>query len=310
MPGIDRTLILTGPALVTFGGQSFWSKGDVKVAFTNKYFDIDTAHFGKVDKRVQDRLIEISFEPCGRFTSGLAAVIWPYAATAIGASIYGSADRPLVVWARDGKKITIPNASVTAMPDIHLGVNKLIDGSIKFTGLVAKSTDPATAGAYYVLTTASYPGDSGFLVSDIKTQAYTSAWGNSPWDAFTTQDGWVLSFGLDLKPQMVDSFGTVDMTLSGLTVTAKGRPVGPSETDIFTKLLPNSGLGNSVAASASSLVISGTGVFAKVYNAALTDSGFEYGSGKRLGDTSWVATRTVTAGVADPLFYIGTTAAP
>lgn len=310
MPGIARELILTGPALVTFGGQSFWSKGDVKVDFTNTYFDIQTAHFGKVDQRVSDRKVEVSFEPAGRFTTALAAVIWPYAATAVGASIYGSTDRPLVVWCRDGKKITLPNASITGMPDIRLGVGTTIDGNIKFTGLLAKSTDPATAGAYYVLTTATYPGDTGFAVSDIKTQAYTSAWGSAPWDSFVTQDGWVLSFGLDLQPQEVDSFGTVDMTLKGLTVTAKARPVGPSETDILSKMLPASGLGNSVAAAAAGLTISGTGVFAKVYNAAITDSGFEYGSGKRLGDTTWQATRTVTAGVADPLFYIGTTAAP
>ncbi len=310
MPGIDRTTILTGPALVTFAGQSFWSKGDVTVNIQAKQFGVETSHFGQVDSRVSDRTVEVSFEPCGRFTTGLAAVIWPYAATAIGASIYGSTDRPLIIWARDGKKLTVPNASVTGMPNIRLGVAKVIDGPIKFTGLLAKNTDPATAGAYYVLATATYPGDTGFLVSDIKTQAYTSAWGSSPWDAFQTEDGWEISFGLQLAPQMVDAFGTVDMTLKGLTVTAKAVPVGPSETDILAKLLPTSGLGNSIAAAASPLVISGTGVFAKLYTAGMTDSGFGYGAKKRIGATTWQATRTVTAGVADPLFYIGATAAP
>jgi hypothetical protein len=305
MPGIDRTLILTGPALVTFGGQSFWSKGDVKVDFQNTYFDIDTAHFGKADKRASDRKIEVSFEPEGRFTTGLAAVIWPYAALAIGASIYGASDRALIVWARDGKKITIPNASITGMPDIRLGMSKTIDGNIKFTGLLAKDTDPATAGAYYVLATATYPGDTGFAVGNIPTSAYASAWGgDAPWDSFQTEQGWTISFGLDLKPQMVDSFGTVDMTLAGLTVTAKGRPVGPTETDILSKMLPTSGLGNSIAAAANDLVITGSIAIATVYNAGITDGGFEYGSGKRIGYITWEATRTVTDGVADPLFSI------
>ena len=308
MPSINRTTIIAGPALLQFATQKFWSKGNVEVKIINDRFDIETAHFGKVDKRVSDRKVEVSFEPEGRFTSGIAAVIWPYAATAIGASIYGASDRALVVWARDGKKITIPNASVTGMPDIRLGVGKTIQGNIKFTGLLKKSTDPSAAGAYYALATATYPGDTDFAVADMLTQAYTSVWGSAPWDAFTTQDGWTLSFGLDLQPQMVDSFGTVDMTLKGLTVTAKGRPVGPAETDILAKMLPASGLGNSIAAAAETLEISGTGVYARVYNAGITDSGFEYGAGKRLGDTTWQATRTVTAGVADPLFYIATTA--
>lgn len=305
MSGIDRTLILTGPALVTFGGQSFWSKGDVKVDFTNTYFAIGTAHFGDVDKRVSDRKVEVSFEPEGRFTTGLAAVIWPYGATAIGASVYGDTDRALVIWARDGKKLTLPNASITAMPDIRLGVGATITGSIRFTGLLANETDPSSAGAYYALASESYPGDAGFTVGNIRTSAYTAAWGETPpWDDFKTEAGWVLSFGLNLRPQMVDGLGTVDMTLAGLSVTAKARPVGPDETDILTKMLPETGLGNSIAAASANLVLTGNIAVATLYNAAITASGFEYGAGKRLGDTTWEATRTITAGVADPLFTI------
>lgn len=51
MPSIDRTTIITGPALVTFAGQSFWSKGDIKLSPINKRFQIETAHFGRVDER-------------------------------------------------------------------------------------------------------------------------------------------------------------------------------------------------------------------------------------------------------------------
>lgn len=309
MPGIDRTLILTGPALVTFGGQSFWSKGDVSVNLNTKRFKVDTAHFGQVDERVSDRSVEVSFEPDGRFTSALAAVLWPYAATAIGASIYGSADRPLVIWARDGQKLTLPNASVTGMPNLRLGVSKTIMGPIKFTGLLAKNTQPETPGGYYTLANASYPGDTGYAVSDILTKPYASAWGSSPWDAFFTEDGWDISFGLQLAPQVVDNFGTVDMRLQGLTVSAKAVPVGPAETEILSKMLPNSALGNSIAAAASALNISVSGIYVRVYNAGIVDSGLTFGAQKkRISATEWMATRTVTAGTADPLFYVGTSA--
>lgn len=311
MAGINRTTILTGPALVTYGGQSFWSKGDVTLNFVPKLFAINTAHFGEVDQRVSDRQFEVSFEPSGAFTAALAAVLWPYAATGIGTSIYGATDKPLVVWTRDGKKFTLPNAAVTQMPNIRLGVSKTIQGPVKFTGLLANSTDPATAAAYYTLTTATYPGDAGFAVADIKTQAYTAAWGaTAPWDAFQTEDGWELSFALNLKPQLVDSFGTVDMSLQGLKVTAKATPVGPAEVDILAKVAPAASLGNSVAAAAANLnILAPSGMYVRVYNAAITDGGFLYGAEKkRLGPTTWTATRTVTAGAADPLFYVGTTA--
>lgn len=309
MAGINRTTILTGPALVTFAGQTFWSKGDVTVNVKNERLNIDTAHFGKVDERISDKRIEVSFEPSGAFSAALAAVLWPYAATAPGASIYGATDRPLVVWARDGKKITVHNASVTGMPSIRLGVSKTMMGAIKFTGLLANSTDPSNAAAYYTLATATYPGDTGFAVADIKTGAYASAWGASPWDAFQTEDGWEISFGMQLAEQAVDAFGTVDMTLQGLTVSAKAMPVGPAESDIMAKLAPNNALGGSIAALAAALNISATGIYVRVYNAAMVDSGFVFGSQKkRIGATEWQATRTVTAGAADPLFYVGTSA--
>lgn len=175
MAGIDRALILTGPAVVTFGGQSFWSKGDITVNIKNAHFDIETSAYGKVDKRFSDRQIEVSFEPDGRFTAALAAVIWPYAATGIGVSLYGAADRALVITTRDGQVLTVPNASVTKMPDIRLGVSKTIIGAMTFTGLCKLSTDPATSGAYYALTTGTY-ADTGFLATDILTKPYASAW--------------------------------------------------------------------------------------------------------------------------------------
>ena len=309
MAGINRTTILTGPALVTFGGQSFWSKGDVALNFVPKLFGVATSHFGEVDQRVSDRMFEVSFEPAGRFTAALAAVLWPYAATSIGASIYGGTDRALVVWTRDGKKLTLVNASVTGMPNIRLGVAQTIQGPVKFTGLLKNSTDPSAAGAYYLLEDSAYPGDTGFAVSDIPTQAYASAWGSSPWDAFFTEAGWEVSFGMQTRPQVVDSLGTVDMTLQGLTVSAKAIPVGPAVADILSKVSPAAALGNSVAAAAAPLNISATGVYVRVYNAGIVDSGFVFGNEKkRLGPTEWRATRTVTAGTPDPLFYVGTSA--
>lgn len=308
MPSIDRTTIITGPALVTFGGQTFWSKGDIAYKLIVDRFAVETSAFGEVDGRLRDKRIEVTFEPDGRFTSALAAILWPYASSAIGSSLFGASDDALVIHGRDGVKLTVPNAALTAMPSLRLGVGNTIQGSVTFTGLLKNSTAPEAAGAYYAIASEAYPGDTGYATSDIKTLAYASAWGSSPWDSFLTQEGWEIAFGLQLAPQMVDGCGTVDMSLQALTVSATAIPVGPTLAQLHTAMHQNVALGTSMA-TANDLIVSASGVYFSLANAGLIDMNAAWGSqAKRLGACQWQAHRTVTAGVADPLFYIGTSA--
>jgi hypothetical protein len=307
---LNRTLIITGPARVTFAGQTFWSKGDITVKPAFAKFDIATSSFGKVDSRYSSKQLEVSFEPDGRFTSALAAVLWPYASTSIGASIYGGSDRELLIQGRDGVQLSLPNASLTEMPSIRLGVGQTIQGSVKFVGLLKNNTDPGAAGAYYAISSVAYPGDTGWATSDIKTLAYDVAWGaDAPWSSFLTEGGWEIGFGLDLSPQTVDGLGVIDMRLQGLEVTAQAIPVGPVMADVLAKMGNLQALGSSIAAQGANLNISATGLYLRVANASITDTDFRWGAeAKRLGQTTWMATRTVTAGALDPLFYVGTEA--
>jgi hypothetical protein len=109
---------------------------------------------------------------------------------------------------------------------------------------------------------------------------------------------------------MVDGLGTVDMTFQELQVTATSIPVGPTVDDVSTAQGINAtALGASVQSFSSDLVIEGEGVYVAVYNAALVESDFGHGTDRKtLGATDWIATRTLTLGVADPLFYISTAA--
>lgn len=309
MPSIDRTTIITGPALVTYGGQSFWSKGDITLKPIVGKFPVTVAAFGEVDGRINDKKVEVSFEPSGRFTAALLAVLYPYAALNIGASVYGAVDKPLVIWSRAGKKLTVPNAAITKLPNARFGVGATINGSITFTGLLKNSTAPETAGAYWLVETAAYPGDTGFTTADILTKAYASAWGAAaPWNSFLTEKGWDVSFNLSLAPQMVDGLGTVDMTLQELKVEATAIPVGPNETQVLAKMQEDQVMGSSYA-TADSLVISATGVYFSLDNAGLTEADLGWGAQrKRIGQCKWMATRTVTGGVPDPLYFIGTAA--
>lgn len=309
MPSIDRTTIITGPALVTYGGQSFWSKGDVTLKPIVGKVAVTTAAFAEVHGRINDKKVEVSFEPSGRFTAPLLAVLFPYAAMNIGASVYGPNDKVLVIHSRAGTKLTVPNAAITKLPNLRFGVSQTIQGAITFTGLLKNSTAPETAGAYWLVETAGYPGDTGFSTADIKTLAYNSSWGaGAPWASFLTETGWDVSFNLSLASQMVDGLGTVDMTLQELKVEASGIPVGPNETEVLAKMQQNQVMGSSYA-TADPLNISATGVYFRLANAGLTDADLGWGSQrKRIGQCKWQATRTVTAGVPDPLYYIGTVA--
>jgi hypothetical protein len=305
MPSINRTSIIAGPALIQFSSQKFWSKGNVEIKIINDRFNVDTAHFGKVDERYQDRRIEVTFEPSGAITTALAAVIFPYGSTNVGTSIFTGTDRPLEIFGRDGRKITVHAAAVTKMPPMRLGATSTLLGSMTFTGIVKNSTDPTNATAYYTEAAVAYPGDTGFAVSDIKTAAASAAWGAAaPWSSFVSENGFEIDFNLAIAPQKVDGIGTVDMTFTSLEVMCKAIPVGPAATDILARISPTSGLGASMASADNLIVTAGT-VAVAVSKPALTESGLIFGSqAKRIGSTTWSATRTITAAVADPLFTV------
>lgn len=308
MAGINRTIIITGPAQIQYGGQIFWSKGDVVVSPQFKRMGIDTAAWGKIEERFSDKRIVVSFEPEGRFTAALLAVLWPYASTLIGTSIYGATDSALVVWGRDGIKLTIPNAALTKMPSIRHGVNTTVVGSVEFTGLIANSADGSAEANYFTFTTLAYPGDAGFSVANIPTVGHRIIWkaAAAPWTSCALENGAEITFSMRLQEHSVDGLGTVDMRLAGLDVSCKAVPVGPTAADIMTAL--NNGASIGAAATTSDLTVKpdiAGGCQTILKKAQLVDASLAYGAAtKRIGACTWTATRGFTAGAPDPLFAI------
>lgn len=304
---INRTTILRGPALIQYGGQSFWSKGNVTVTPKNSMFSVTTDHFGEVDERYTGRMFDVTFEPSGAFTDDVIPILWPHAETVIGASIYGATDVPLVVWSRDGKKLTLPNAQVTKLPTFRGSVAQTMIGQMTFTGLLKNATDPSNAAAYYTLADATYPVDSGFSATDILTAPYLASWGD--WENFATEGGWEVSFDLSLREEAVDGLGVVDMTFQGLTVTAKAVPVGITQAQVLAAMSPAIVLGSSHETQAGDLGITSDGVYVMVKHARVTESGFDYANDrKRIAATAWKGIATVSGGAMGPRFYIGTAA--
>ena len=310
MPVIARASIIQGPCQITYDGSTFWSKGDVTLKPVFERFDVATSAFGKVDSRIKSKRYELSFEPDGRVTSALIAVLWPYGASATGLSIFGATDRPLVIYGRDGVKVTLVNAALTQMPSIRMGVGVTFAGQCKFTALLANSTAVTATAAYLTVATDTYPAETGWAASDILTQPTVGTWGSAPWDFFEVDSpGWEVTPTLQLQNVGTDGLGIVDMLLSGLEVTARAIPVGPTAAQILTAMSAAGQLGSSASAAGTELILrSGTtpkAVTVTVYNAGMIDTQLVWSAAnKRVSQCTWAATRTVTTGTADPLLAV------
>ena len=110
MPTFDRTTIVRGPCKIGYDGATFYSKGGVVLTQTNSTFDKETDAYGMVSKAKTDLQIVCEFEPVGEIES--LTVLFAHSNTAMGASIYGATDKPLVITAADGT-YTVLNAQIT-----------------------------------------------------------------------------------------------------------------------------------------------------------------------------------------------------
>jgi hypothetical protein len=168
-----RSQVLRGPAIVQYNSQTFYSQADIRVEMVQEMFPIQVSHIGKADERVDKIMHRVRFVPDGRWTA--LSTLFPYATATIGSSVFGT-DKTLTIWTKDGYKRVYKAAAVTKMPNIMMSAVKTLLGEVEFTCIHAEASAWTDANSLYTDSLASYPGDSGYLVTDIITQTYTSAW--------------------------------------------------------------------------------------------------------------------------------------
>lgn len=76
MSGVSVASIITGPALISYRGQTFRSKADIVMENSLSTFGITTGVFSEVDRRVSERNVTLRFEPDGEWSS--LGVLFPY----------------------------------------------------------------------------------------------------------------------------------------------------------------------------------------------------------------------------------------
>lgn len=304
MASIDRTTIIRGPARITYDSATFYSKGGVTLTFTNSTFDKETDGFGVVNRAKTDLQILIEFEPVGEIEE--LAKLYPYASTAIGASIYGSTDKPLVIITQ-GNTYTINNAQITQLPSIRATANNTAFGPIQFTGLIDNSGNPNTLSDYYSHTASGTFAGTVFDPAKIITAPYTATLGGST--TFYSEAGFEVSFDLSLTPVVVDGIGTVDMTLANLGATITCIPIDAAVT-AFDTYFGSLDAGEDLASATLDISTTTSGGLNVDFAAVkVTDFQRRFSpNDNRNGTLTMVANRTFTTGAPNALFTIAAVA--
>jgi hypothetical protein len=322
MPTPNLPTIIVGPAIVTWNGYSYYSRGGIKAEYQRETFNIETDFDGKIDERMKSQKTEVSFQPAGMLSSAGLAAMFPYGVSAIGKSIFGSADLPLVIVTKFGgasnlgQTITYPRAAMSKLPQLRLKPSDTLFGDVTFTCLGDPTVVPTGASAWQTIASATF-ADTTFDETQIVTDIYSAAYGSSPYATMGSMAGFEIDIVAGVNTITADEYGIVDMILKELTATARFAPSNLTEAQLYT-LLNNQGSGYifpgvSLAKSNTDLVIAGSGNGAKtltatIKNAGPKQAGFMYSTDKhRLDTVEFTSKRTWTTGAANPLFVLAST---
>jgi len=306
MATFDRTTIVRGPCKIAYDGATFYSKGGVTLTVNQSSFDKQSDAYGLIGRGKTDMSVVVEFEPVGEIES--LTVLFPYGATTIGAGIYGSTDKNLVIVATDAT-YTVFNAQITQMPSIRCTATNTAFGSVQFTGLFSNNGgnagnigDYLSVGAGGSIGTAFNPA---LVIAGPYTGAYTDV------GTFFSEAGFDVSFDLSLTPIIVDGVGTVDMALANVGVSASFIPVGisPDEWDDFAL---NSAIGSELQNESFQVVTESIGgLNLNMAAVQIIDVQRRFSpTENRAGTVNLVAKRTFTSGAPNALFTVAAVTAP
>lgn len=132
----------------------------------------------------------------------------------------------------------------------------------------------------------------------------------TPWANFPGQSGAQVQFGLETEEQRADGVGVYDLVFQGVTAECNIVPVNvPSGPYIDAARIqgPLALPGRRTADGAHDLIIRGEGLYVALYRSNLSRPTLNWGrTTPRVGETVFRSSRTVTGGVLDPLFFVGT----
>jgi hypothetical protein len=296
-----RSNLGRGPAHVTYNGATLFTRDSIVSRHAPAWDGVRTSLYGEVDQFKRDLVIKVALPLWGAWEN--LGTLFPAAALnpTIGASVFGAADAPLTLFGRNGDQIQYTNAQITKLADLHLGVNgDLFAAAVEFTCLCANAANPEELGAYYTVQSGVAYADSAFAKTNFLKVRWSGSWGAKPgFTSFAGQNGFRIGWKFELKPVVVDGYGTRDMTVAGFKGTCKCIPIGPTLAQLEAAAQAQGvALGGLLSNGAADLAITGSGHSVVLKNAAITEHGYAFGvEPLRLGEMAWETTRGFAAGL-------------
>lgn len=307
---IQRESVIRGPGTVKLGTVQMFDREQIKADIKIETFDVGASAYGTIDTRRKDVTGAVSFRPCGRINANLLAALFPHGTPSIGASLFGAADTECIVHSLAGQKVTFHSAALTKMPGLKLSTTETaFSGDAEITALVKNNTPRTTAASFYSVAAEAWAGS--FDVTDVKGGSYQGVWGTGPGVTFQTAEGWDIEVDMQTEPQYCDGVGTYDVMLTGVTVRAKCRPIGLSESALLGYLNvqgANAVMGGSMRSGLDLVISAANALTVTLKEVALMEGPMEWGNTNlRVGEIGFMAHRSVSGGTPGALFSVAMT---
>jgi hypothetical protein len=298
---ITRTTLLGGPAAATFNGHTFFAQDGILVSPGLELKAVDSDTQGVLDETVSSGPVTIKFKPTALFADLLA--LYPSAMGALGSSLFGVEDSPLVLTAANGVRLTFAAVAVLQMPDLTLTARGPVAGAVTFLALGARSIGLTAANRMMAIGTGTMPtAPSGTpqLADD-----FSITWGGAPWVNLRSRDGVRMRFVMTTRPVLSAANAVLDVTLERLEVRASFTPAspgGPAESDLIAALQlqgANALPGRALSATAQTLTVAGEQLEVQLPLANVTGGALAFDATQgRLGELTFAAQRALLSSEA------------
>jgi hypothetical protein len=303
-----------GAAFAVLNSKTIQFESDCSLEMAPATAVLSSALYGKFDEIPTDLVIKFTGTPRYYDTAAITAM-FPYTGSfPVVGGFFGGANAAATINSINGDQIVLNNAMVGKMPDLILGIEKVILGPMEIWGLIQSGMDPTNAAAYYTYTAAG--GSYSFTYPTVPSSAligqqeYRAAFaGVSGMTSFQAQETWTVSHELEWAPVQIQG-RTRAFRLLSYRALAKCKPADATMAAILAafnlqganaspgtrlSLLAKAATGG---ASFRSLAITGvSNITVTLGNAALKTAGFAFGSKPlRQGEIGFVSTADLTDG--------------
>jgi hypothetical protein len=210
-------LISRGPALVTYQGASFFTKGDLKLDFGVTMKAVERSGFGP-GQMYATKIAPVLTVPLVGAVENLG-ILFPYGAMLVGSSIFSASALIIQPLDTTQKQITFYDAAVFKEPSLTLGSDQLSLGDVTFRFRPQVGQPLTSNTAWFVEGENEWDGE-GYEASTIIAQAYLSSW--------LSQGTFTLTLGADTTASVAYDVSATDLqaalntALGADTVTVTG----------------------------------------------------------------------------------------